>query len=828
MVVLVAVDSRVTVPLAAVSRGDVGLAGGKGANLGELVRAGLPVPPGFVVTTGAYRRAVADAPFTAAAGQSDGDGGAAMRAAVRDVHLPADITRAVADSYDALGGGAVAVRSSATAEDLPGAAFAGQQDTFLGVVGVAAVVRAVRDCWASLWNERAVAYRARLGIDPAGLAIAVVVQKMVPADVAGVLFTADPVTGARDRMVIDAGDGLGETVVSGLVTPDHVVMTSVGRLLSYTVGRREVVLRSLADGSVSRTTDRRGAGRLLNRAACRQLAAAGRSVGQLFGAPQDIEWAIAGGRLHILQARPMTALPIPLRLGRVRRFVGGVLADFMSVRPYPLDMTTWVPHGPAGMMDEILTGLGLRAHLDRVLPERHGVVVQFVPPRPTPTWRILALPARVLLRARRYDPARWTDDPRYLKFDRARANLLGRDVTGLSWAGLLDTARQVMRLVDPITDLRARYLPAFARNLLLLRLELVRIGATRLMSALIGGAPTHTAAGNQRLEELAAAVRSDDRLAALLDAHDSGAVLAALRTDRAFEAFTAEFDAYLEEFGYRETESPVLISSPTWADRPDMVIDLIRVLATVHDGGMADTDTARDAEAELLASPRLRNPRRRSRVQRRIAAARAGVAFREDSHNAFTRLAPVLRRTLLELGNRLTRQAVITDPFDVFHLRFEELATIADIDTATAAQLENLTHLVRDRMLRREQIAAVPMINYAAIFKPRKAATALVTGTPACAGAATGPVRIIRTIDEFATLQPGDILVCPYTNPAWTPLFQRAAAVVVDTGGIGSHAAIVARENGIPAVMGTGTGTRTLTAGQMVRVDGTAGTVTAA
>jgi pyruvate,water dikinase len=190
---------------------------------------------------------------------------------------------------------------------------------------------------------------------------------------------------------------------------------------------------------------------------------------------------------------------------------------------------------------------------------------------------------------------------------------------------------------------------------------------------------------------------------------------------------------------------------------------------------------------------------------------------------------PLLRRVLLEVGRRLTAAGALIEAEDVFHLRLAEIEAIRDVTKLGQTDAARLSALVRARSLKREQLAAMAMVDYAAIFGRRaRQANALVTGTPACAGRATGTVRVISGPAEFGTLKPGEILVCPYTNPSWTPLFQRAAAVVVDTGGIGSHAAIVARENGIPAVMGTGDGTRVLSTGQRVTVDGTSGLVTAA
>src|SRR6267143_187790 len=261
---------------------DLSEAGGKGANLGELRRAGFPVPDGFVVTTAAYALA-------AEASGVSGETPATARVRLAATPVPAGIADAVRDAYRALGSPAVAVRSSATAEDLPDASFAGQQDTTLGVLGEDAVLDAVRRCWASLWNDRAVAYRKTHGVPAHGLRLAVVVQRMVDAQIAGVLFTADPITGRRHRAAIEAVRGLGEQLVSGAVNPDHYIVNS-------------------RSGSV---LERRGD--ILSDAQLRELAAEGARIEEHFGRPQDIEWAIdRNGKLWIVQSRDITTLyPLP-------------------------------------------------------------------------------------------------------------------------------------------------------------------------------------------------------------------------------------------------------------------------------------------------------------------------------------------------------------------------------------------------------------------------------------------------------------------------------------------------------------------------------------
>ncbi|MGC0238734.1 PEP/pyruvate-binding domain-containing protein [Arthrobacter sp. SD76] len=324
--------------LSSLDTGMLDLAGGKAANLGELMSAGLPVPDGFCLTTEAYRRATG-APASLlpglayvqaalkpepGAGPVDpsalADLAAGARSAILAAPIPADIAAAVEQAYRGLGHDVpVAVRSSATAEDLPFASFAGQQDTYLNVVGVAPVLEAVRKCWASLWTDRATTYRAGLGIDPAGVALAVAVQRMVEAETAGVMFTANPLTGRRGHAVIDASPGLGEAVVSGAVNPDHYVVDALtGRVLERKPGDKKVVVRAVPGGG-TRTLEApdAAAGECLDDAQAAALARLGRQAEQYFGAPQDIEWAIDGsGTLWLTQSRPITTLyPVPQRAG---------------------------------------------------------------------------------------------------------------------------------------------------------------------------------------------------------------------------------------------------------------------------------------------------------------------------------------------------------------------------------------------------------------------------------------------------------------------------------------------------------------------------------
>jgi rifampicin phosphotransferase len=806
---------RLVAPLRSFGTTDLALAGGKGANLGELFRAGFPVPDGFIVTTDAYT-AIIQATRLRIAEPLEANDAAAIRAEFEAITVPAALRGAIAEAYAELGGGPVAVRSSATAEDQPGAAFAGQQDTYLNVIGEEAVIDAVCRCWGSLWTDRAIAYRRKRRIDSEAVRMAVVVQRMVEAETAGVMFTADPVTGDRGQIVIEASTGLGEAVVAGLVTPDRYVLDPRGKVHAWYAGRREVVVKSTAGGGVSHEPGDTSAAQPLPDRVLGELARLGTDVARHFGRPQDIEWAHAQGQVSLLQARPMTALPPPpLRLSRIQRRLGSILLEYLPVRPYPIDMTTWLPHGPAGLMAKVTASFGIHGAFEGFLLEQDGVVDRLVPPSPHPTLGVLRAPFQIASRARRHDPSRWTEDPRLAGFLARVHDLAGQELTTMPWRQLIGVPRQALDLVQPIADLRIDYLPRTGLALLRLLVALKLLRRAPLMGKLILGARTRTEDANRALEALAERVREHPRLKDTVDQLD-------LQRLKEFGDFHAGFEAFLDEYGHRETASPLLVTPPTSGEAPETVLGLIKVLAAKPPRSSGPTDRAMTV---LLDHPLLRGPRSRARIQRWVEAARAGIAFREDSHFYFTMPLPILRRSLLEIGGRLSEAGVLHEPEAVFHLRLDELEGISDPAGLAKADADRLRAAVQARSTRREELSGVRLIDPRLIFPQDDLGDALVSGTPTSGGVVTGPVKVIREPAEFTKLTSGDVLVCPYTNPSWTPLFQRAAAVVVDSGGPGSHAAIVAREYGIPAIMGTAQGTTVLTDGQVVTVDGTTGRV---
>jgi phosphohistidine swiveling domain-containing protein len=793
------------------------------------------VPDGFVVATAAYDRFVAHNRLgeTIARALRDEQGsGATIRPVFEKAPIPPEIEQDILAAYRELGEGPVAVRSSATAEDLPGAAFAGQQDTFLNVTGEQALLDTVRRCWASLWTDRAIAYRERQGIDQQTVKLAVVVQQMVPAEVAGVMFTANPVTGARDEIVIDATPGLGEAVVSGQVTPDRFVLRKrwwIWNIAERRRGRREVIIRARSGG----TEHVEGAAATdvlaLPDRVLRRLARLGAAIEQHFGRPQDVEWAWTDGKASILQARPITALPEPApRPSRPIQLWAGILTELLPDRPYPLEVTTW---GPQLLVSAVLAPmfriLGVIVRLDRSIVEEDGVVVRFTdqfPFRPTP--RILLAPLRLLRLARRYDPARLRSDPLLLEVQTRVRALEARDLQALSWPGLLDTVHKALAIPHLVGQLRMRYLlprmPAVGG--LRLMLTLLRAG-DRFGTLLFTGVESRTVEANRALEALATRIRSDPELADTFARHEAGELMPVLEAQLAGRAFLAELRTFLDEYGHREAGATLQISQSTWKDAPEVVLRILKGLAAAPPRIEVERRAWEAARDELLSNPLLRISPIRSAFLRLLAEARWFPQIREDTRFYATLILPVLRRTLLEFGQRLASVGVLDVPEDVFHLKLDELEQIDGAWPPPPQLAGELQALVVRRKAKRAELEGTPLVDPRFLRQVEVEGDVLLRGISGSPGVAEGPVRIVHDSSEFGNLRSGEVLVAPYTNPAWTPLFQWIVAVVVDSGGAGSHAAIVAREYGIPAVMATIDGTHKLSDGQQVRIDGDQGLV---
>ena len=844
-----------------------GLVGGKGASLARLARAGFRVPPGFQVTTGAYldfigRGGLREPVLAATSGVDVSDVATFEEAAARVGELfagqpvPAPTAAAIAEAYACLGDDVpVAVRSSATVEDLPGMSAAGQHDTYLNVRGEAAVLDAVKRCWASLWSARAIGYRARRGVEPGEVSIAVVVQRLVPAEAAGVMFTIDPVGGAHDRVVISANWGLGESVVAGDVTPDvAVVDRESGTLVSYQVGSKEMM--TVADGAATRATGTPAGLRsaaVLSPAQAGELARIGLAIEKLYGEPVDVEWALGAGELSVVQARPITTPASRPDTGPGEQWNDSLAGDYlwsngnlgeafpdvmtpatwsfvellMSRMTFPPSLPGYRGYGRIGgrFYANVSMSISLEA-LAGISPRRFaalfGPVLGKLPPvedipRPRlPRWRAtrLMVPATVaLLRRARASRKRM---PEFLadaqsRCDRLRAEI-ERTADATVLAGLWPDKVQPL-FVEACDMLSA----AVLRGTTL-------VSGPGKLAALVGEADSALLLSGQPTE--------GTPLASL------GPVTGLARLARG----EIDRDTFARQYGHRGSHEMEL-SMPRPAEDPGWIEDQLAAPrdtdpeapeayeARDADALLADRETARAAAWQRLAR---QDPKKAAAARKLIARWVPIARDREAARSEVARSAWVARTWVRHAG-QLTGHGD-----DLFFLELPEIVDLLRGDPAPLAKvpgrrasyetyqaLPPYPALIRGRF-DPSRWAADP--NRRSDYYDERAQTttrpdAAITGFPGAAGVVEGIARVLRTPEDAAQFGDGEILVTTVTNIGWTPIFPRAAAVVTDVGAPLSHAAIVARELGIPAVVGCGNATMRLHSGDRVRVDGSHGTV---
>ena len=852
--------------------------GGKGTSLAHMVRAGLPVPDGFHLTTEAYHRFIAenhlaDAILTAAAAASAADpstfdhASAKIQSLIAQGAMPPDIAALILNSYAALGEGdpPIAVRSSATAEDLPAMSFAGQLETYLNVRGGVDLLDAVKRCWASLWTARALGYRARQGMRSDEAAIAIIVQEMAPADVAGVLFTANPLTGARDQIVINAAWGLGESIVGGSVTPDTYIVTKRnGTVESQTIADKAVMTVRQIKGTREEPVPagkRRQASLQPNKVA--KLAALGVGVEQLYGRPMDIEWTLSGERIFILQARPITTLPEscvsldwtpPRAKGRyVRKAVVELLPDPLS----PLFATLALPAWNASLRpiaNRVAPTFSLPEHFMNLITINDYAYYDFSVTISQGVRLTLAFPRfikRELIGWFRRAEERWAGEARPLY-----AETVGRwsamDLKAMPAAELLKGAGELVRMAaDYYLTIETGILPSAPLSDALFSAAYNRLMKRKedppALTFLLGfdSAPIRA---EKSLYDLAAWARTQSKLAeyfALTSAADIAAAyarpqsLAPIADRDSWEEFCRRFAAHLDRFGHSVFDLD--FSKSLAADEPSPLLETLKHLATEQSRSPYERQSTAAAARERATESLLARPKgiRRRLVVSLLKWAQRYSPLREDALADLGLGWPLVRRMLRELGRRFVAAGMIAAPDDVFWLKLEEAQSAAQaLDVSPSAP--NFQPIVLERRSRceRERRATPPVvlpphiIRFMGIdFSPLSPARTnqtmgnIIKGQSASPGRVAGIARVIHGPDEFNQMRRGDILVAKITTPAWTPLFALAAAVVSDVGGPLSHSSIVAREYQIPAVLGTGVATERIRSGQRIIVDGDLGTV---
>ena len=429
-------------------------------------------------------------------------------------------------------------------------------------------------------------------------------------------------------------------------------------------------------------------------------------------------------------------------------------------------------------------------------------------------------------RTRRYDPTRWEADPLLPELIAEARTLEQRDLQPLTWRQNIETLDESLALIPRAMELRERYFPQALLGLAGLRLLLGLARQAGRFGGLVSNVKTKTTETNQALEDLATQVRTDLTLQDLFRSVEANELQAELETSQSGQAFLERFEAFLAQYGHRETT--LTISEPAWKDQPEIVLGILKVLAETELRQTERYEAWQQVHAELLENSILGTRLLRKPFLKSLTKARSFFQIREDTHFYVTLMQPTIRRVALELGRRLVQAGALDEAAEVFHLQLGELETFGEPWPPSEQMVTKIRELVARRKARRESLADKPMIDPRLLTLASQAPPGkdvLLNGTSGSPGVASGPAKIVRDVSEFGKLRAGDVLVAPVTNPAWTPLFQRAAAVVVDAGGAASHAAIVAREYGVPAVMGTMNGTKELKDGQWIQVDGSRGLV---
>lgn len=836
-------DLPYVLKLSDLSRRDVAHTGVKAAHLGELAAAGFPVPGGFVLTTAAFRR------FIATHGLDENS----SAENVLNASPPEEVLEAVYAAAAILGDNPLAVRSSGVEEDLAGASFAGQYETVLGVRGREALAGAITRCWYSAFNPRVGAYRSargQNGVPP----MAVLVQILVEADAAGVAFTANPVTGDRSEILVSAVRGLGERLVSGLATPDE-----------WMVRGSEVSCLRAPEAALE-------AFQVI------EVADIARRVQAHFAEHQDVEWVLSGGRVHVVQARPITALPDPpiKPVAVTVEAPPGFWQREVTHAPRPISplITGWVTAPDTGQnaaFREMFSAYGLLLEGLELRDIGGWVYVRAVPlggkdRRPPPAW-LMWLLVRTIPRLRSRIAAsrhairsdlhgrhieRWYDQWQPDLAERIRM-LVAVDLPALSDTALDTHLDTVTTLADECVRIHFLLHGAMVMVLgefLFACRDLLGWNDQDTFALLAGlseasSEPAHAlnhlaamAAGSPAVQDLLARINSDtpDRLA---------------ETD---PAFAIAFSAYRRQYGCRALRYDPI--DPTLAESPELLLGLIRDQITHGYDPTGDGDSLARARATAVAQAgqTAENAGALERFERALARAERAYPVRENSEY-YTISAPIglIRYAALELGRRLATRGQLDKPEDVFWLYLPE---------TRVAFREGGNH--HDLVLRRRgerawieahpgpsaygtdpgpppptwvlpaearfaaeamQSVMIDRILATGSSQRRQAAGDEISGVAAAPGRYTGPARVIMDETQFAKIRPGDVLVCPITSPVWSVLFPSIGGLVTDTGGILSHAAIIAREYRIPAVVATGNATALLRDGQTVTVDGGTGVV---
>ncbi|MFE5239498.1 MULTISPECIES: rifamycin-inactivating phosphotransferase [unclassified Streptomyces] len=844
----------------------VAVVGGKAAHLGGLARIeGVGVPGGFCVTTSAFRRIMSEEPsiqdrLDRLAGVDPDDRettrtlSAEIRRAIEGIAVPDDLSAEITRALSGLGEqAACAVRSSATAEDLPTASFAGQQDTYLNVLGPTAVLQHISRCWASLFTERAVTYRRHNGIDHRTVHMAVVVQRMVFPDASGVLFTADPVTGNRKVATVDAGFGLGEALVSGIVNPD-VFKVRDGEVVARTIAAKQRAVLALPTGGTREVAidgQRQRQAALTDDQAVR-LVRLGRRIEAHFGCPQDIEWCLTGDDFRIVQSRPVTTLfPVPEAGDQENHVYVSVGHQQMMTDPMrPLGYSMWqltamVPMTEAGgrlFVDVTprLASSASRAGLleamgkgDPLVRDALETVLDrgdFVPsvPDAAPGGRAGGAPTSI-----ENDPAVVTE-----LIERSRESIaaLERGIRAKTGTELFDFLLEAFEehrkvLGDPLSH---QAIMAGMESTWWLNDKLGEwLGEKNPADTLTLSAPDNiTSEMGLDLLDVADVIRSRPEVVAFLrGVQDEDFLDELAELEGGTEARDA-IEAYLDRYGMR-CVGEIDITRPRWRERPTTLVPVILDNVRNFGPGAAERrfeegkQKARQKEHDVLSSLR-KLPDGDSKADEAkwmIDRVRTFIGYREYPKYGIVSRYFVYKQALMGEAERLVQAGVVPEAEDIFYLTFQELHEVVRSKRADSRLIQQRKEAFRSyHALTPPRVLTSDGEAVTGSYRRDDVPAGALAGLPVSTGVVEGRARVVLNMAD-ADLEAGDILVTAFTDPSWSPLFVGIAGLVTEVGGLMTHGAVIAREYGLPAVVGVERATTLIRDGQRIRLHGTEGYV---
>lgn len=855
------------------------IVGGKGVNLGELSRIeGIEVPEGFCVTTKAYKEIIGNnRKFHSLLDQlslikvdnreSISEISAQIRKVIEEITIPQDIENEITCQLKQLGKkNAYAIRSSATMEDLATASFAGQQDTFLNIIGKDAILKNISKCWASLFTERAVIYRLQNGFDHKKVFLSVVIQKMVFPEAAGIMFTADPITINRKVTSIDASFGLGEALVSGLVNADNYKVRD-GRIIDKKISTKKLAIYALKEGGTVEKeveADRQNRQTLTDEQIL-ELEKTGRRIEACFGSPRDIEWCLYGNKFYIVQSRPITTLyPVPdVQDAKNHVYMSFSHQQMMTDAMKPLGISFFQSH-----FEEVpLINIGGRLYFD-IAPDLSSAVGRKV---------MLALLSKI-------DPLLLNAVKKLIKREDFLKSLArkGKGLTSLSKGyfslGLLVQIIKILRNNDPsivqtlmsrneanIRELQQRIANLSGDKLFALtKEELKKLKKAMYDPQSMGAIYAGTLAYgwiNKKMEKWLGEKNAADSLSKsaannvtsemgleLLDVADvvrqSQEVMEYFKhaRDQTFfedlsklkggNAVSKSIQGFLKKYGMR-CPGEIDITRPRFSEQPTALIPTILSNiknfkpgahgARTKQGQLEVKQKEHDLLSRLEQLPGGKQKARKAR--KKISILRNFIGYREYPKYIMIGYYWVIKQALLRESENLVQKGVVCNKEDVYYLSFEEFREAVrtnrvdyNIIAKRKEEYETYTKLTPPRIITSE--GEVFSGGYDTGNIPKGA----LAGIPASSGTIEGRARVVLRIED-ATLEEGDILVTTFTDPSWTPVFVSINGLVTEVGGMMTHGSVIAREYGLPAVVGVENATRLIRDGQRIRVNGSEGYV---